>query len=373
MMHSEAIWLWLTVPGALLWAGVLLSPWLPWLTRESLESCSENDEVDLSDVTVLIPARDESAVIGTTLGCLKVQGRNLRIVVIDDQSTDGTAEIARSANAEVVDSGDLPDGWVGKLWALDQGLRSVRTPLTLLLDADIRLERGMLPTLLRYKHAHGLQFVSLMADLRRATFWDRLLLPAFVYYFKLLYPFAVSNSRSRLVSAAAGGCVLVDTAALRGVGAFAALRGALIDDCALARRIKEGGGRTWVGLSRDVISLRRYGTLSSIHAMVARSAYTQLRYSSLLLVAVTTIFLFAYWLPAAGVFLAPTPAGIVAFAAVLAMIVSYLPVVHYYRVSPYFALLLPLTGSLYLAMTWSSALRYWRGVRSNWKGREYAR
>ncbi|MDN5874752.1 MAG: glycosyltransferase, partial [Sinobacteraceae bacterium] len=273
----------------------------------------------------------------------------------------------------VIAGEDKPPGWVGKLWALEQGLRRVQTPLVLLLDADIELRPGMVAALLQHKRKTGAQFVSLMANLRRNGFWDELLLPAFVYYFKLLYPFAVSNSRSRAVAAAAGGCVLVEAEALCAAGAFESLQGALIDDCTLARRVKDVGGRTWIGLSHGVVSLRPYGDLRSIYGMVARSAYTQLRYSPLLLLAVTAIFVFAYWLPLAAVIFGDGVAPYVGFAALLAMMIGYLPTLHYYRVSPYLCLLLPLTGTLYLGMTWGSALRYWRGLRSSWKGRDYAR
>lgn len=371
--HIEPLWVCLAVPGVVVWLGVLVAPWLPWLNREHLEADETRGSMDFSQVTVLVPARDEAAVIDTTLAGLRLQGGPLKIIVVDDQSGDDTATIARAAGAEVIAGDTVPPGWAGKLWALEQGLRRVETPLTLLLDADIELKPGMLAALLRRKRERGVQFVSLMADLRRHSFWDHLLLPAFVYYFKLLYPFAVSNSRSRVVAAAAGGCVLVDTDTLRATGAFASLRSALIDDCTLARCVKDAGGRTWTGLSHGVVSLRPYGSLGSIYAMVARSAYTQLRYSVVLLLAVTAIFAFAYWLPLAALLFAPGVARGLGFAALLAMLVGYLPTLHYYRVSPYFALLLPLTGSLYLAMTWGSALRYWRGVRSMWKGRSYAR
>lgn len=368
----EHLWLWLALPGAVIWLGVLAAPWLPWLNRERLEAEPEAAE-DLSGVTVLVPARDEADVIQATLAGLDAQGQGLRVIVIDDQSTDATARIAAAAGARVINGDDKPVGWAGKLWALEQGLREVRTPLVLLVDADIELKPGMIAALLRRKQEQGAQFVSLMADLRRQGFWDNLLLPAFVYYFKLLYPFAVSNSRSRLVAAAAGGCVLVDADTLRAAGAFESLRGALIDDCSLARCVKNAGGRTWIGLSRGVVSLRPYGSLGSIYGMVARSAYTQLRYSPLLLLAVTLIFAFAYWVPLAAMLFAGGVASIIGFVAVLAMLVGYLPTLHYYRVSPYFALLLPLTGTLYLGMTWGSALRYWRGLKSTWKGRDYAR
>ncbi len=356
---------------ALMWLGLLLVPWRPWSTREHLEADPAVDPAfDLSDVTVLIPARNEADVLGVTLAGLQAQGSGLQVVVVDDQSTDDTASIAvASPNTRVISGQPLPDGWAGKLWALEQGSKQVHTALTLLLDADIQLQPGMLATLVAHKRREQGQLVSLMADLRRTSFWDRLLLPAFVYYFKLLYPFALSNAKSRFVAAAAGGCILVDTEVLQRIGAFASLRDALIDDCTLARQVKQAGYRTWLGLSRDVVSLRPYGSLASIHQMVARSAFTQLGYATSLLLAVTAVFALAYGAPLA--LLGAPQVWPLALTAWAAMTVSYLPMLRYYRMSPLWALLLPLSAALYLAMTWSSAIRYWRGVRSHWKGRVY--
>ncbi|GAC1628731.1 MAG: glycosyltransferase [Nevskia sp.] len=364
---------WLACPAALMWFGLLLTPWRPWSTRERLEPCAGAPaDSDLSEITVLIPARNEAAVIGLTLASLQGQGRGLRIVVVDDQSDDGTAQIARGfSNVEVLSGQPLPAGWAGKLWALEQGRDRVTTPMTLLLDADIALEPGMLAALVAHKRAVGANFVSLMADLRRTSHWDRLLLPAFVYFFKLIYPFHLSNSAFPHVAAAAGGCVLVDSAALRKVGAFGCLRDALIDDCALAKRIKDGGHRLWTGMSRGVISLRPYGNLQSIHDMVARSAFTQLRYSTALLLFVTALFAAAYWLPLAALMMGWGPGSWLALAAFAAMAVAYIPTLRYYGLSPLWALTMPLIGALYLFMTWSSAIRYWRGVRSKWKNRTY--
>ena len=360
---------WLALPAALMWFGLLLTPWRPWSTRERLEPVSGRaDDTDLSAITVLIPARNEAEVIGITLTSLQAQGRGLRIVVVDDQSDDGTAQIARGfANVELLSGQPLPSGWAGKLWALEQGKSRVTTPMTLLLDADIALEPGMLAALVAHKQAVGANFVSLMADLRRTSFWDRLLLPAFVYFFKLIYPFHLSNGPFKHVAAAAGGCVLVDTAALAKVGAFGCLRDALIDDCTLAKRIKDGGHRLWTGLSRGVISLRPYGDLHSIHDMVARSAFTQLRYSTSLLLLVTALFAAAYWLPLAALLMGSPLAA----AAFIAMAVAYVPTLRYYGLPAFWALAMPLIGALYLYMTWSSAIRYWRGVRSKWKNRTY--
>lgn len=356
---------------AMIWVGLLLTPWRPWSTRERLEpDFRAAQTADLCDITVLIPARNESETIGSTLTALQAQGSGLQVVVVDDQSSDSTASIAASfPNTQVVKGEPLPDGWAGKLWALEQGKSHVHTPMTLLLDADIQLKPGLLPALVALKRRQGRHFVSLMADLCRTSFWDRLLLPVFVYYFKLLYPFALSNSRNRYVAAAAGGCILVDTEVLHRIGAFASLRDALIDDCTLARQVKQAGYRTWIGLSRGVVSLRPYGNLPSIHDMVARSAYTQLGYSIWALLAVTLVFLIAYGGPFLSLSQSLAPAW--AITAWAAMTLSYLPTLRYYGMSPLWALLLPVSASIYLAMTWSSAIRYWRGVRSRWKGRTY--
>lgn len=366
------IWEWVAASlPAVIWIGLLLAPWQPWRTREHIEAEPPTGSADLSHITVLIPARNEADVIGLTLAGLQAQGRDLQIIVVDDQSSDGTASVAAAfPHTRVISGQPLPAGWAGKLWALEQGKAHVHTPLTLLLDADIQLQPGLLPALLAYKQRDNRQFVSLMADLRRTSFWDRLLLPAFVYYFKLLYPFALSNSRFRHVAAAAGGCILVDTEALQRAGAFASLRDALIDDCTLARQIKNAGYRTWLGLSRGVVSLRPYGNLRSIHDMVARSAFTQLGYSTSLLLVVTAVFAWAYGLPFVLLGSAITrPLGVVAL---VAMLLSYLPMLRYYRMRLTWALLLPVSALLYLGMTWSSAIRYWRGVRSRWKDRTYS-
>ncbi|MFK2874248.1 glycosyltransferase [Dyella lipolytica] len=363
-------WIAASIP-AVMWVGLLLVPWRPWSTRERIEADPQAGLADLGEITVLIPARNEADVIGLTLAGLQTQGTGLQVVVIDDQSSDATAQIAASfPNTRVVSGQPLPEGWAGKLWALEQGKAHVHTPMTLLLDADIQLQPGLLAALLAHKRHDNRQFVSLMADLRRTSFWDRLLLPAFVYYFKLLYPFALSNSSFRHVAAAAGGCILVDTEALQRAGAFASLRHALIDDCTLARQVKNAGYRIWLGLSRSVVSLRPYGTLRSIHDMVARSAFTQLGYSTLLLLVVTALFGLAYGLPF--LLLGSAHAWRLGLIAWVAMMLSYLPMLRYYRMPLAWALLLPVSAVLYLGMTWSSAIRYWRGVRSRWKDRTYS-
>jgi hopene-associated glycosyltransferase HpnB len=344
-----------------------VAPWRAWSTAERLDPADDPPAVDLSDITALVPARDEAAVIGRTIAGLRAQGVGLRILVIDDQSSDGTADMARAAGAEVIAGAPLAEGWVGKLWALEQGRRTVRTGRTLLVDADIELRPGVVAALLDKRRA----LVSLMAVLEMRTLWERLLIPAFVYFFKLLYPFRISNSTSRLVAAAAGGCVLVETAMLERIGGFGALRGAIIDDCTLARKVKDAGGRTWIGLTHSAISLRAMPTLGTIWHMVARSAFAQLRYSTVLLIACVAVLAIAFWVPVIGVIAASGATWWLSVTALAAMMATYVPVLRFYGRSPLWALALPVAGTLYLLMTVSSALRAWRGVRSSWKGRDY--
>ncbi len=251
---------------------------------------------------------------------------------------------------------------------LEQGRRLVTTPLTLLVDADIELTPGTVAALIA-KQREGFALVSLMAVLEMQNAWEKLLIPAFVYFFKLLYPFRLSNSRSRLVAAAAGGCVLLDTQMLLRIGGFASFKDAIIDDCALARAIKRSGGRTWLGLTHSAISGRRMHGLAPIWSMVARSAFAQLQYSTLLLIGCVAMLALAFWVPVAGLLGAHT--RVASAVALGAMIVTYLPVLKFYKRTPAWALVLPLAGTLYLLMTISSAIRGWRGIRSRWKGREY--
>jgi len=370
----STFWLLACVPGAVIWLIILLLPWRPWSTRERLEGNGEPPP-DTRDLTVLIPARNEARQIGRTLAAIREQAPDTAVVVVDDRSDDGTADSARAAglvNLKVIEGRPMADGWTGKLWALDQGLDEVATPLTLLLDADIELAPGIIAALLDRRRARNLRMVSLMATLETHGFWETLLLPAFVYFFKLLYPFHLSNSSFRWVAAGAGGCVLVDTGVLREVGSFASLKHELIDDCALAAQVKAAGHRIWTGLSHSVVSHRRYDGLGKIWEMVARTAYTQLRYSPLLLAGCVAVLSWAFWLPVLGLVAGDDTARIASLTAFAAMIATFLPTLRFYRLSPLWALLLPLTGTLYLAMTVDSAWRYLRGVRSSWRGRVYS-
>lgn len=362
-----------------LWLGLLALPWRPWDTRERLEASGETPDADLSSVVVLIPARNEAATIGRTLAFLSAQGRNLKIILIDDQSTDDTADAARDGAGinlalEIIVGTSLEPGWAGKVFALEQGRSRADRPLILLLDADIALRPGTIAALLEKKRETGAALVSLMAELSMQGLAERLLMPAFVYFFKLVYPFALSNGRTRFVAAAAGGCVLIERAVLDGIGGFGVLKGAIIDDCALARAVKRSGRRTWIGLSHAAKSIRGYQTLGTIWRMVARSAYTQLNYSPVLLGGASLMLALAFWMPLIALITFPAlDAKLIGGLALLAMMASYWPTLRYYDRSPWWVLALPLIGTLYLAMTWSSAIDYWHGRRTIWKGRIYDR
>jgi len=379
MPFHDPAYFFAALAGAALWFGLIVAPFRPWSTRERLEPSGATPDADLGSIVVLMPARNEASVIGRSMAALGRQGRGLSAILIDDQSIDGTAEVARTAAPpdlalEVITGAALEPGWAGKMWALEQGRRHATRPLILLLDADIELKPGTIAALLRKREETGAALVSLMAELSMVKPVERLLIPAFVYFFKLVYPFALSNSRARLVAAAAGGCVLIERAVLEEIGGFGVLRGAIIDDCALSRAIKASGRRTWVGLTRDVISLRGYATIDPLWRMVSRSAYTQLGYSPLLLGFATLLMALAFWMPIIALVAFPAiDAKLVAAAGLIAMMASYVPTLRYYDRSPLWAAALPLIGTLYLAMTWHSAIDYYRGRRTTWKGRVYDR
>lgn len=365
--------LYISIFGALCWWSLILLPWQPWNTREKVEvgESPANSGKLLDDITVLIPARNEGSYIQHTLAGVFAQG-DVQIIVIDDLSTDDTAEQARQQGARVISGVTPPEGWSGKLWALEQGLREARTPYALLLDADIDLAPGIVAELKHKLHQENLALVSLMAEPPMESFIERLLMPAFIFFFKLLYPFGLANNPSSRIAAAAGGCVLVETQALRSIGAFASLHDALIDDCTLAARIKKTGLSTWVGLSHAARTHRGYQALKPILDMVARTAYTQLNYSPILLALCTVIMISMFWVAPFACLLQPQKENYMVSAMVwIAMFFAYLPTLIYYRRSPLWGFTLPVIGSLYLAMTWTSALRYWRGERARWKDRRY--
>jgi len=363
--------------GTLLWLLILVLPWQAWRTRESIDAPVDFSlKTDLNDVTVLIPARNEEKHISRTLSAVMAQGANQKVIVIDDESSDDTAAIVNEhpalRNVTLLSGKPLPDGWNGKLWSLQQGFEQVDTPLVLLLDADIELGFDFLAVLRDQMNAQKADMMSVMASLRMVGFWEGLLMPAFVFFFKLLYPFNLSNSDSRYVAAAAGGCILIRADVLRQVGGFENIRNELIDDCALARAIKNAGFRTWTGLTHSAQSVREYTTLSSIWNMVARTAYTQLRYSLAWLLLCTVLMLIGFVAPVFAAFSDHDVTQTIGIAAWVLMVVCYIPTLVYYGLAPVMSVFLPVVGLMFLTMTWTSAVRHWTDSGAIWKERSYS-
>jgi hopene-associated glycosyltransferase HpnB len=343
-------------------------------------------------VMAVVPARDEAAMLPETLPSLLAQQYEGRfaVVLVDDQSSDGTAGVAaglgRAAGAaghgglEVLSGAPPPPGWAGKVWAMRQGLHAAAdrgADYVLFTDADIWYAPGAVAALVRSAEADDRVLVSQMALLRTVTSWERLLIPAFVYFFAQLYPFRRVNRRGGRTAAAAGGCMLVRRRALEAAGGFEPIRGARIDDVALGGLLKRAGGDCWLGFSTEVVSRRQYETVTEIWDMVARSAYTQLRCSPVALAGTVLGMLLLYLLPVAATIAgaavlitggAPwlAVAGLAAWAI---MTISYLPVLRLCGLPAARAPCLPLIGMLYTAMTISSARRHRTGRGGEWKGR----
>jgi hopene-associated glycosyltransferase HpnB len=310
---------------------------------------------------VVIPARDEAEVIGEALDSLLAQQYDgpLAIFVVDDASSDGTAEIARSRGVTVLKAPPLAAGWTGKLWAVAQGVEAASAwnpDYFLLMDADIA--HG--PTSVAELVHRGLPMASVMVKLRCESIAERLLVPAFVFFFFKLYPPRWIADPQTRTAGAAGGCILIRRDILGRIGGIAAIRGELIDDCALAKAVKRHGP-IWLGMSRETRSLRAYGSLASIWNMVARTAYTQLDHSPLLLAGTVVGMFFTY--------LAPVLGGWLGFAAWTLMSIAYAPMLRFYGQPIVMAPLLPLVALFYSGATIGSAIRYWRGSGGQWKGR----
>jgi hopene-associated glycosyltransferase HpnB len=366
-----------------------------WRTDQRLERLSELAE--WPQVAVVIPARNEAESIAQVLTSLFEQDYPIAfpIYLVDDQSTDDTVALAKSTAAQfeqperlkIITAKPLPTGWTGKLWALEQGIAvatEAHAPDYLLLtDADIRHDRSNLKNLVAKAVTEQRDLVSLMVRLRCESFWEKLLIPAFVFFFAKLYPFRQVNDPNSAIAAAAGGCSLIKRQALMEIGGIGILRDALIDDCTLAAKVKHrspSADKTkhhsiWLGLTTTTDSIRPYKTLESIWNMVARTAYTQLNYSPLLLLGT----LFGMYL----VYLA-APIGIITAAfthrlelLIISLItyglmtISYTPINRFYGVSLIYAFCLPAIGLLYTLMTIDSAWRHWQGKGGQWKGRSY--
>jgi hopene-associated glycosyltransferase HpnB len=327
------------------------------------------------DVDVVVPARDEAEGIAAALRSLLAQdfaGR-FRVTLVDDGSTDGTGDIARGlgdARLTVIDGAARPSGWAGKLWAVHQGVAAGSAPYVLLTDADIVHTPAHLSSLLAQAERSGADLVSEMVELARESRAERWLVPAFVYFFQLLYPFSRVNDARSKVAAAAGGTVLIRRAALERIGGIDAIRGALIDDVALARAVKDSGGNIWLGHSALAKSVRPYPGVADIWRMIARSAYVQLRYSPLLLLGTVIGLALLFWVPPVAL-CSSGISGWLGLAASAIMMATLLPTLRRFRLSPLRALLLPAMATFYMAATVGSAIDHHRGKGVVWKRRAY--
>jgi hopene-associated glycosyltransferase HpnB len=378
------------VLAAAAWAYLLLGHGRYWLTGERLPRAAAAP-ARWPGVAVVIPARNEAEMLPVTLPTLLMQDYPgaLAVILVDDCSSDGTAELAnrlgreaggRERELRVVAGAPPPPGWAGKVWAMAQGLRAAGAwpDYVLFTDADIAWDPDALRALVSAAQDDDRDLVSQMALLRTATSWERVIVPAFVYFFAQLYPFRRVNAPASRTAAAAGGCMLVRRPALDRSGGLAPISAARIDDVALGRMIKRQRGRTWLGLSTAVVSVRPYPGLASLWQMVARSAYIQLGYSPWLLAATIAGLGFLYALPPAGAIAglaagaATAPAALAAGAGLAGwalMSLTYLPMLRLYRLSPLRAPGLPLIAMLYAAMTVDSARRHYAGRGAEWKGR----
>lgn len=391
-----------SVVSAAAWGVLVTARGRFWRTDLTLaQDGTPAGEESWPDVVVVVPARDEAEVLPRTLPSLLAQdypGR-WQVVLVDDESTDGTGDVARRLAAaagagdrlEVLPALPHPDGWAGKVWAQHCALEHLAgdpPAWVLLTDADIAHPPGSLRELVRGARRRRVDLLSLMALLRVQTPWERLLVPAFVYFFAQLYPFSWVADPRRRTAAAAGGCVLVRWEALAELGALAAVRDALIDDVALAQAVKARGRRTWLGLSREVRSERPYPRLRDVWEMVARSADTQLRHDPLLLAGTVVGLVVTYLVPpvaavrgsagVAGALLRgrAVPAScateaVAGLAATVAMTSTYRPMVRFFGLARRWSLALPGAAALYLGMTVHSAIRHRRGGGATWKGRAY--
>jgi hopene-associated glycosyltransferase HpnB len=366
-----------------------------WRARETDETLAPRDEgggfrkeahSPWPSVAAVIPARDEAETISATVGSLLAQAYPGRftVILVDDQSTDGTAAIARATADQaghgdrltVIRGGDLPPGWTGKLWAMSQGValaeRAPEPPDFLLFtDADIAYAPGALGRLVAGAVARRTVLTSLMVKLRCESTAERLLVPAFIFFFQKLYPFAWVNDPARATAAAAGGCMLVRRGALAEAGGVDAIRTALIDDCALGALLKRPGP-IWLGLTEHVRSLRAYPALGDIRRMVARSAYAELRYSPLRLAGAVLGMGLTYVAPPVTALLAEGSAQAFGAGAWALMAMAYMPTLRFYGLSPAWALAMPGIAAIYAAFTVDSALQHWQGRGGAWKGRVQA-
>ncbi|MEH2154279.1 glycosyltransferase [Nostoc sp.] len=403
-----------------IWLGLLCFWGQFWRTDQQLE-VTETQLKSLPVVCVVVPARNEAELIPTSLRSLLLQDYpgSFNVFLVDDRSTDRTANFAEGVahavgkpqQLHIISGESLPSGWSGKLWAVEQGIKSASNfapDYFLLTDADIEHDSSNLRRLVAKAVQEDLDLVSVMVRLRCKSFWEKLLIPAFVFFFQKLYPFRWVNNPNNPTAAAAGGSILIAREALERIGGIQVIRQALIDDCALAQAVKRGTGgwglgtrdwglgareefsqspvpnpqypipsqgRIWLGLSSLTRSLRPYDSLATIWDMVARTAYTQLNYSPLLLLGTLLGMPLIYLAPPVCMILGAVwsnwAIALTGLFGWLLMALAYYPTIRFYKCSVWFAFSLPAIAFLYTLMTLDSALRHWQGRGGAWKGRVY--
>jgi hopene-associated glycosyltransferase HpnB len=384
----------LTSLSVIIWVVLLTARGRFWQINPVLETDEEKTPLpSLPKICAIIPARNEANLLPATLTSLLSQdyAGSFEIFLVDDNSSDGTGETAntiatslqKTPQLHVINGKPLPSGWSGKLWAVEQGIRKaseLEPDYFLLTDADILHDINNLNRLVTKAVRENLDLASIMVRLRCESFWEKLLIPAFVFFFQKLYPFQWVNNPQKSTAAAAGGCILIRRQALERIGGIQSVRQALIDDCALAEKVKSGLDETssfpiWLGLSSLTKSLRSYDSLDRIWDVVARTAFTQLNYSPFLLMGTLLGMFLVYLVPPLGLILGLLMGNwfVAGFGLLgwLLMSLAYFPTVNFYQCSPLFAFCLPIIGFLYTLMTFDSALRHWQGKGGAWKGRVY--
>lgn len=373
-------WLVLCLLSFAIWVYLLVARGGFWLARERSDA-NLPAPASWPSVVAVVPARDEADVIAASIGSLLAQDYpgSLRVVLVDDQSTDGTADIARKLDAQgrldVIAGSARPPGWTGKLWAVSQGIAHAKAnypgDYLWLTDADIAHTPDNLRALVARAEQDKLVLVSEMAKLRCTTLAERFLIPAFVFFFDMLYPFGWVNDPRNPMAAAAGGCMLARREALEAAGGIEQIKGEIIDDCAFGRLMKKQGP-IWLGLTEMATSIRPYEGIGEIGRMVSRSAYAQLNYSPLMLAGTVLGMLILYVVPSLAALTSFGFAGLAGFLAWIAMAVSFQPMLRFYGVSPLWGIALPVIGLVYTGFTIDSALQFWRGRGGMWKGRAQA-
>ncbi|MBX9709971.1 MAG: glycosyltransferase [Xanthobacteraceae bacterium] len=369
-----------------IWVYLLLGRGGFWLTPKYDDLQPQPASQAWPAIVAVVPARNEADSIADSVTSILQQPYPgaLSMVLIDDQSSDGTAELARKAAASisasdrlsVLEGRELPSGWTGKMWAVQQGLDLVASwpkqpQFVLLTDADIVYSGDVVMRLVARAQGENLAMASIMAKLRCESFAERFLIPAFIFFFEMLYPFSWVARADCSTAAAAGGCILARWDALQGIGGIQSIRGSLIDDCALGARLKTQGS-VWLGLSHHVLSVRPSERISQVGRMISRSAFAQLRYSVTILIGVMAAMALVFLVPVALTICGDGINRLFAGASWLLMALAFQPTLRYYEQSPLWGLALPAIASAYMVFTINSAYQHFRGRGGMWKGRVQA-